>query len=283
MNPDNARQITRSAKSNLAFAFLGLPADRKRNLEIFYAFCRVVDDIADEPGPSPAEKYSELDRWRKLLQNTEATTAANELEKEVLLLIQRENLDCEAMVGIVDGCTTDVIPRTYDTFDDLLNYTYKVASCVGIVSASLFGAGPGARRYAISLGHALQITNILRDVGEDWEKEGRIYLPLEDMKQAGYSPDELEKRVHNAAFSALMEKECGRARKFYREAATLYTELSPADRKSLAPAVAMHRIYEEILDKMEHDGFQVFQRRYKLSKIRKVFHLIGAWWQACRK
>lgn len=283
MNPDNARQITRSAKSNLAFAFLGLPADRKRNLEIFYAFCRVVDDIADEPRPTPAEKYLELSRWKKLLQHPEDAEPTNGLEEEVLLLIRRENLDREAMTGIVDGCTTDVIPRTYDTFDDLLTYTYKVASCVGIVSSTLFGAGPEARRYAVSLGHALQITNILRDVGEDWEKEGRIYLPLEDMRQAGYSPEELEKSVHNAAFSALMEKECERAKDFYREASALYAELPPADRRALAPAVAMHRIYGEILDKMERDGFQVFLRRYKLSKIKKIFHLIGAWRQACRK
>ena len=259
---------------------MGLPADRKRNLEIFYAFCRVVDDIADEIGPPPAVKYNELARWRGLLSDPDQSPPQGELEQEVIQLIRNPDIDRDAMTGIIDGCATDVQPRLYGTFDELLTYTYQVASCVGIVSATLFGAGPDARSYAISLGHALQITNILRDVGEDWEKEKRIYLPQEDMKRFHYSPEDLSNGVHNASFVELMSMERDRAKKYYREAAERYSRLSAHDRKALAPAVAMHRIYEDILDKMHGDGYQVFCRRYKLSKIKKIFHLLCAWRQA---
>lgn len=279
MASGNAQQITQSSKSNLAFAFLGLPADRKYDLQVFYAFCRVVDDLADDIGPSPEEKYAGLNRWRLLLAEHEDITSENELEEEVLRLIHRHDIDLNAMIGIVDGCATDVSPLPCRTFDDLLGYTYKVASCVGIVSATLFGASPDARAYAIALGHALQITNILRDVGEDWEKEKRIYLPEEDILNFGYSAEELAKSVHNQSFVDLMNAEAKKADAFYQEATEHYAALSPADKKALAPAEAMHAIYENILKNMIHDDFHVFEHRYKLSKWKKLSHLFRAWWR----
>lgn len=279
MTSGNAQQITQSSKSNLAFAFLGLPANRKYDLQVFYAFCRIVDDLADDIVPSPEEKYEGLRRWRQLLAEHEDITPENELEGEVLQLIHRHDIDLNAMIGIVDGCASDVAPSPCRTFDDLLGYTYKVASCVGIVSATLFGASPEARAYAIALGHALQITNILRDVGEDWEKEKRIYLPEEDLLRFGYSAEELSRSVHNQAFINLMHAEALKAVAFYKEATEHYAALPPTDRKALAPAEAMHAIYENILKNMIHDDFHVFGHRYKLSKWKKLSHLFRAWWR----
>ncbi len=278
MTEPDSSQITRSSKSNLAFAFLSLPPERKRNLEIFYAFCRIVDDIADEPGPSPEEKHALLDRWDELVSSPAAFTPRSTLEREVQELASHPQIDRDAMRGIIAGCRSDIVIRPFDTLDDLLGYTYQVASCVGIVSATLFGASSAARPYAVALGHALQITNILRDAGEDWQKEGRIYLPRADMAAHGYTEEDLAGGVRNDAFRALMTKEARHAQDYYHEAARLLAALSPADRRALAPAEAMHRIYRNLLDNMISGGFDIFTRRYKLSKGKKLYHLAAAWW-----
>lgn len=283
MSVQNAEQITRSAKSNLAFAFAGLPRDKKRDLTVFYAFCRVIDDIADEIGPEPEQKNKDLDHWKSLVSESPHFPAQPGLEQEVQELLVNPDIDRDAMLGIIEGCRSDILPSRFQTIDDLLQYTYKVASCVGIVSATLFGASKEAREYAIALGHALQLTNILRDVGEDWTKEQRIYLPLADMAACGYSDKDLENSVRNEAFFDLMALESSRAEKFYAEAHRLYNALSYKDRRALAPALAMDLIYHDILNKMVSGKFQIFDTRYKLSKWRKIRHLISAVFLSRRK
>lgn len=272
----SAEEITRKAKSNLAFAFAGMPKARKRLLNVFYAFCRVIDDIADSTELSSEEKYRQLDHWSDFIRSCPDQPASSLLEKEVEELLILPQVDRNAMLGIIEGCRSDVEPAPFETFNDLMWYTYRVASCVGIVSATLFGAGPEARDYAIALGHALQITNIIRDVGEDWRTDNRIYLPLRDLEEHSYTQEDLKSGIYNDAFLRLMHSEADKAQSFYDQAFALYKTLPAQDRKALAPAVAMGMIYHHILRNMQKEGFRVFSKKYSLSKWSKARHLISA-------
>lgn len=275
MSEESSEKITKKAKSNLAFAFMGLPPETKRNLTRFYAFCRVVDDIADEIGPSAESKEVGMARWRAVVR--EEARPETELEENVVELLALPNVESEAFLGIIDGCASDIESQRFPTMGDLLKYTYGVASCVGIVSVILFGASPKAREYGIILGHGLQITNILRDVGEDWHKEERIYLPLDVMAQYNYSQEDVQSGVYNESFVAMMNDLADRADAFYEQRAQLYASLSRADRKALAPMETMMRIYKAVLDAMRRDGFRVYEKRYTISDARKLWLLIKSW------
>lgn len=274
---ESAEQITAKAKSNLAFVFLGLPPDKKRDMIVFYAFCRVVDDIADEIGPSPEEKHKGLDRWVYLVENADSCVAENAVEADMLRLFKNKEVDREACLGLIAGCRSDVVPQRYESLTDLLGYTYRVASCVGLVIITLFGASKAAREYVINLGHALQLTNILRDVGEDWEKEERIYVPQEYMARFGYTESALRKAVYNDAFIAMMTALADKADEYYAAMESCYQKLSSADKKALSRTEAMRNIYQAILTKMRRDGFRVFTTRYSLSKWQKITLLLKAW------
>ena len=159
MTTSNAETITRSSKSNLALAFIALPPERRRDITTFYAFCRMIDDIADEPGPSPAEKTCALAAWKRALCKPFAGEPA--LAAEVRALIAKYHLNENLLLQLIQGCEMDLTPVRYETWDDLLRYCYHVASVVGLVSIEIFGyRNPATRRYAVELGYALQLTNI---------------------------------------------------------------------------------------------------------------------------
>ena len=152
-------------------------------------------------------------------------------------------------------------------------YTYQVASCVGVISIRIFGCThPDSEKYALSLGHALQLTNILRDVEEDLRKDGRIYLPMDDFSRFGYTEEELRNHVHNDRFVAMMNSHADRAEALYREA---LGHLQAEDAKALKAAEAMRKIYHALLIKMRSDEFRVFTQRYSLSKARKTSILLS--------
>jgi phytoene synthase len=167
----------------------------------------------------------------------------------------------------------DLDGANYATWEDLRLYCYRVASAVGLVSIEIFGCRePASREYAIELGLALQLTNILRDVGEDWRNGGRIYLPREDLARFGYTTDDLAAGRRNDAFLALMRFETQRARGFYARAIAL---LPAGDRRALVAAEIMRTIYTRLLDRMERDGFHVFTQRYRLSRLAKLAAICG--------
>ncbi len=262
----DARAITRASKSNLALAFVALPRERRDAITVFYAWCRVIDDIADDPGHPVAERQAALTLWRRAL----VAQIAGEppLAAPVRELIARYRLSLVDFFDIISGVEMDLAATTYATWDDLRLYCYRVASAVGLISIAIFGCHEAAARdYALSLGLALQLTNILRDVGEDWRNGGRIYLPREDLTRFGYTPDDLAAAHHNDAFLALMHFEAERARAFYAEA--IAARPAP-DRRALVAAEIMRRIYTGILDRMERDGFRVFDRRYRLNRLEKL-------------
>src|SRR2546421_8965404 len=260
-----AANITRQSKSNLALAFISLGGERKRDINIFYAFCRVVDDIADSLELNVAEKRQRLTAWREMLRSTIPGEPA--LAHEVRCLIDKYSLSIEMLEEIIAGVEMDLSISRYATFEELRVYCYRVASAVGLVSIEIFGyRNPRCKEYALELGLALQMTNIIRDVGKDL-RYGRIYLPQEDLTRFNYSETEVQDRQYNERFVRLMEFEAGRAREFFSRAAAA---LPSEDRRAMVPAQIMSSIYRGLLRQMELDKFRVFEKEYRLSKMEKV-------------
>jgi phytoene synthase len=272
----NADKITRESKSNLALAFVALGRERRADITIFYAFCRVVDDIADATDGSIEEKASALKAWRGWIR--EKGQGQPELAADVRGLYAKYAITPTMLDEIIDGVEMDLGPVRYATFEDLRLYCYRVASAVGLVSIEIFGYRNAAcRDYAIQLGLALQVTNIIRDVGKDLAS-GRIYLPGEDMVRFGYSEADLRARRQNEAFEELMEFEASRAEEFFAAAAGL---LPREDRRSMVAAEIMASVYQALLRRMKADRFRVFEKEYKLSKIEKGGRVAGQLLRLC--
>ena len=266
--------ITSNAKSNLAFTLMDLPEDRRRHMAQFYAFCRIIDDIVDEPVMSNPERHVALDRWAQVI--TCQVEPMPGIEQEVQSLVREMALDTAPMLALIEGCRGDIAPVQPSTREELLAYAYKVAACVGITSATVMGASPAAREYAIALGYALQLVNILRDVAEDCRKYGRIYLPACDMELFGVTREDIYEQRYNYRMRHLLAYEAALAEKFFGEAEELYQNLSVEDRNALIPAQAMSLIYHTILEKMHSDEYRVFERRYGVGNFRKLWFLLRA-------
>lgn len=269
-----ADTITSNAKSNLAFTLMDLPEERRQNMARLYAFCRIVDDVVDEPGMTPEERHAALDRWAGIITCTQAPLPG--IETEVQKLMQEQQLSPEPLLELIAGCRTDISPKQPETRYDLLHYAYQVASCVGISSAAVMGASAEARDYAIALGYALQLVNILRDVAEDCRKHGRVYLPADDMKLFGVTVDDLYNQRYNYRMRQLLAYEAALAEKYFCESEELYQALSVEDRNALIPAQAMSLIYHNVLEKMQDDEYKVFERRYSVNNFRKLWYLLRA-------
>lgn len=241
-------QLPRPGNSNLAFALYFLPKERRRDALLFYRFCRAVDDIADDETLDAAERVRRLEEWRSAIEQRRH----DELES----LMERRSIDRNLLLEILHGCASDIPPRRFATIADLEAYCRQVACVPGLVSIRIFGCrNPLSEAYAIHLGHALQLTNILRDVGED-ARRGRIYLPLEDLAKFGVTEREILNEERGAEFLRLMKFEAGRA-------ATRFAAAHPPreDFKAMLPARAMARVYRNILHKLELERFPVFHRR----------------------
>jgi 15-cis-phytoene synthase len=264
----DAEQITKQSRSNLALAFISLGAEQRRDITTFYAFCRLIDDIADSTELAKAEKAERLTKWRRSL----AAAQPNEppLAPELRALIAKYQLTPAMLEEIIAGVEMDLSRSRYATFEELRLYCYRVASAVGLVSIEIFGyRHPQCREYAVELGLALQTTNIIRDVGKDLET-GRIYLPQDEIAQFGYSEAELLARTYNDRFLALMEYQAQRSREFYRKAAAL---LPREDRRSMVAAEIMGSVYGALLTRIERDRFRVFTTEYRLNRLQKTMHV----------
>ncbi len=271
----DASEITRRAKSNLAFALRILPPDRRADMEVFYAFCRTMDDLADDSALPADERVKGLNTWSQGLVSGFADATA--LQQQVMEMKQRCAIPTDLMEAIIDGCRMDLKIQRFQNWDELSQYIWKVACAVGLISIRLFGCkDPASERYAVALGRALQLTNILRDVREDLDNGGRIYLPLDELARFGYSENDLVARVDDERFRALMSFQAERAEGFFREAELA---MPSADRRALTPARIMADIYHHLLAAMRRDGFQVLEKRYRISRARKLVilskHLIA--------
>ena len=272
----NAAKITRDSKSNLALAFVALGRERRNDITIFYAFCRVIDDIADSVDATVEQKADALRTWRKWIRESAADEPL--LARDLRGLYAKYAITPSMLDEIIDGVEMDLGSVRYQSFEELRLYCYRVASAVGLVSIEIFGYRNAAcRDYAIQLGLALQTTNIIRDVGKDLNN-GRIYLPQEDLARFDYSEANLQARQYNDAFVQLMEFESERAEEFFSRAATL---LPREDRRSMVAAEIMASVYHALLRRMKADRFRVFDKEYRLSKIEKSGRVAGQLLRLC--
>lgn len=254
----------------MAFALRILPRARRSDAVVFYAFCRTLDDLADEPGMTADQRAKALEAWKHGLQS--GFEDPTDFQREVTALRDRLGIPNDLLVAIVDGCTMDLEPRRFQSSEELDGYIWKVACAVGLVSIRIFGCkDPAAEPYAIALGRALQLTNILRDVAEDFANGGRIYLPLDIMTRCGCNEESIARADRGEGFLMLMNHVADRAMAGFREAQNL---LPAADRRALAPARVMADIYQHLLESMRRDGFRVFEKRYRVAGPLKLWILL---------
>jgi len=266
------QNITRRSSSNFYYAFRLLSPERRDALFAVYAFCRFVDDIADEAGRR--DPAGLLARWREELGRAYDGTPSHPIGHALSDTVQRFPLAQQHFLDLIRGVEMDLTQRRYATFDALYEYCYLVASTVGLLCIEIFGhRHPSARDYAVDLGVAFQLTNILRDVMEDGRR-GRIYLPLEDLRRFDCTETELLSSRYSPRLGALMAFECGRARAYYLRARGA---LALEDRTSLAPAEAMRLIYERLLDRIEARHFDVFGPKVTLPRYQKLTLALAAW------
>ncbi len=277
------RQITRKSSSNFYYAFRLLPAERHNALCALYAFCRFMDDIADQPEVGNASLQGKgkkerleilLNAWREELTQCYQGSPGHPISLALSDTVRRFPIQQTHLAGIIDGVEMDLTRTHYRTFDELYDYCYHVASLVGLACIEIFGyRNSSTHEYAVDLGIAFQLTNILRDVGEDVQR-GRVYLPDEDLLRFGYTEEELRNAVYNEAFVQLMTFEGNRAREYYNRA---IRNRAPEDQRSLVAAEAMRLIYSRLLDTLVQRNFNVFRTRVTLPSSRKAQLAFQAW------
>jgi phytoene synthase len=272
----HSQTITRKSASNLALAFVMLPKAKRNAMSALYAFCREVDDVADDETIPPQQRRTELARWRndvrRACDGTEPELAVNQ---ELKPIIARYKLSFDHFDDLIRGVEMDLDINRYENFEELEKYCYRVASVVGLLSIEIFGyTNPACRDYAIYLGKALQLTNILRDVKTDAER-GRIYLPASELARFNVSPDEIFRGEYSDKFCDLAQSVAERARHFYQLA---QKTLPSADRKSIVAAELMGTVYWRLLEKLEHEKFNVFgPHPTRLNKPQKLLLIFRAW------
>jgi phytoene synthase len=268
--------ITRRSRSNFYYAFLALPRARREALYAVYAFCRTVDDIADLDDAGIDARRRRLADWRADVARCYEPGAVPEhpIARRLAAAVRAYPIPRSALEAIIEGVEMDLDGATFATAEDLYPYCYRVASAVGLCCIEIFGyTHPRTREYAVNLGLALQLTNILRDVGAD-ARAGRVYLPQDDLRSFGVSVDDLHAGRVTEGFRTLMAHEADRARGFYRAA----WEAFPAvDARSLVAAEIMGRIYWALLGEIEARGFAVFGERVSLTARRKVAIALRCW------
>jgi 15-cis-phytoene synthase len=269
-------EITRRASSNFYYAFMLLRRDRRRALYAVYAFCRFVDDIADDGGVDNAAVM--LERWRTELDNVFAGRPSRAISRALSENVRRFNIPRIHFDAVIDGVEMDLTRHRYPTFDALSLYCRRVASAVGLICIEIFGyRNQSTRLYAERLGIAFQLTNIIRDVGEDAAR-GRIYLPLEDLANFDVSENEILGSVYSPRLRQLVEFEAQRARQYYREAEEA---LADEDRGTMLAAEAMRLIYASLLERIARTGYRVFDPPTSLSTPYKLY-LVGRAWAGAR-
>jgi len=266
MTPDAyCQQKAARSGSSFYYSFLFLPPERRRAITALYAFCREVDDVVDEVS-DPAVARTKLAWWRREIDATFAGSPEHPVGKALAPVVRDFGLSREQLQTVIDGMAMDLEQVRYVDFPALELYCHRVAGVVGMLAARIFGyAEPATERYARDLGIAFQLTNIIRDVGEDAAR-GRIYLPQDELARFGVPPSALLRREGGDGFVALMAHQVARARDWYARA---LGALPDADRRSQRAGLAMAAIYRALLEEIERDGYRVLDRRIALTPLRK--------------
>ena len=268
--------ITQRSGSNLALGFRLLPRAKRDDMAALYAFCREVDDVADDEGVPAQTRRETLREWREDARKACGTERPQfVVNRELQPVIHQYRLPFEYFDALITGVEMDLDIKRYETYDELELYCYRVASVVGLLSIEIFGyRDPRCKEYAIQLGKALQFTNILRDVGSDANR-GRIYLPQTELRRFQVKPEDILEHRYTPEFVRLAESFAGRGKEFY---AAARAALAPVDRKSMIAAELMAMVYWNLLRKLERNRFHVVDPNPTgLSKGRKLFLIFKAW------
>lgn len=268
MTPEQyVQQKAAASGSSFYYAFLFLPPPRRAAITAFYAFCREVDDVVDEVS-DPGVARTKLAWWQSEVAQSFAGQPSHPAMKALMPAAQVYGIEQRQLQAVIEGCQMDLDQTRYLDFPGLERYCHLVAGVVGEVSARIFGqADPQTSDYAHRLGLAFQLTNIIRDVGED-ARRGRIYLPMSELRQFDIKANEILAGTYSDRFVALMKFQADRAQRLYGEALAL---LPAADRRSQKPGLMMASIYRTLLREIEHDRFQVLHQRVSLTPLRKFW------------
>ena len=268
----HCQRIAKTEAKNFYYAFRTLPTAKRQAIYAVYAFCRYCDDVADDDLP-PEEKRRLLAETRDRLHNPRLAT-----DDPVFMALEDAistfAIPPSYLEDIIRGVEMDLEVSRFETFEDLREYCYLVASAVGLICIEIFGyEDPVAREYAVDFGIAMQLTNIIRDIREDAERD-RIYIPMEDIRRFGYSERELMESRNNEYFRSLMDFQAARTRGYFGSGERLLPLLS---RESRACAGVLHQLYSRILDRIESTGYDVFERRIGLSVSEKLLLVARLW------
>lgn len=265
--------LASSRISNFYYSFILLPKEKRDAIKTVYAFCRYTDDIVDE-GETHCLKTEKLRHWFTELEKAFRGTSRYFLLNTLASVVQKFHIPTEYFYDLIRGIEMDMVKNRYETYEELYQYCYLVAATVGLISIEIFGyKSQQSKQYAVNLGVALQLTNILRDLKTD-AKKGRIYLPQEDLKRFAYSPDDLFNNVYNPPFLALMKFECERAKSFFQKA---NESLVAEDKPMFYSARIMEQIYWELLQRIERVEYDVFHHRVRLSNFNKLMIATKIW------
>ena len=277
MTPDDyCQKKAAQSGSSFYYAFLFLPPERRRAITALYAFCREVDDAVDEPSEASVARVR-LAWWRDEVARLYAGKPEHPVTRALQPFIERFDLSATRLGEIMDGMEMDLTQSRDLDYAGLQLYCHRVAGVVGLLAASIFGRTEAITlEYAEKLGLAFQLTNIIRDVGED-ARNNRIYLPMDELKRFGVPASDILGARYSEAFSALMRFQAERALDCYDQAMAL---LPAADRKAQRPGLVMAAIYRQLLLEIQRDGFQVLHQRTSLTPLRKLWLAWSTWVRA---
>ena len=242
-----------------------------------YAFCREVDDVVDDDGTAHGNPLEQLNEWRREIDACFEGRPKRTVTRQLAATLERFPMPKAYFEELISGCEMDLVRSRYETFDELYQYCYRVASIIGLMCLEIFTyRAPETREYAVNLGIALQLTNILRDLKEDASR-GRIYIPQEDFRRFGYTENELNDGELNSNFRRLMKFECERARDYFTRASDSFAE---GDRGTLAAALTMARIYFRLLRRIERVDYDVFNHRVRLHRPVRFAIALSEWAKA---
>lgn len=268
----------RLERSNFFYSFSLLPKEQRYAINSLYSFCSYIDDIVDS-NPNNNQKilkhkHQRLDLWVKVIEKLYQGNENSKLIAPLQYLVHRFAIPKQYFLTLIDGCRRDLIQKRYNTFEELKDYCYSVASVVGLITIEIFGHKyEETKNYAINLGYALQLTNIMRDVKFDKDRS-YIYLPLEDLDRFGYSEKDLYNEKYNQNFYEMMCFEADRTREYYHKARQL---LRPDERATCFTAEVMDSIYYRLLEKIELKEFNVFEKKIRVAAMHKLIITLKQW------
>jgi phytoene synthase len=277
MTPDEyCQQKAAQSGSSFYYSFLFLPPERRRAITALYAFCREVDDAVDEPS-DPGVARTKLAWWRNEVAQLYAGNPQHPVTRALQPALAEYNITRERLEDIMDGMEMDLTQSRYLDYTNLKLYCHRVAGVVGLLAAGIFGyRNPQTLEYAARLGLAFQLTNIIRDVGED-ARNNRIYIPMDELKQFNVKAADLLNGRQSPDFARLMAFQGERARQCYAEA---MAALPAEDRRDQRPGLVMAAIYRTLLDEIERDGYPVLKQRIRLTPLRKLWIAWRTWIRA---